>query len=252
MRKAQLSMSLKPIIGIILAIIVIIATFSLFFGIFKIFFGSSGVDQPTAVFFMNLETAIDGLSKSSENSCYIQGSIDKKYGFFFFDVRGEKQLVKKEGFWGGSVDYFERPLSCAGRSCACLCEVKKGEDACLSGKCFNINSFDFVWYPANIYNVGLSKNEYSNYELWWGDNKWGFPSTVDARVQTPPYWVQALILGSQQGEGTVWAGGAQSYILKKQDSKNLLIKRIPLENLDIEISNLEIDSKNIKPCSDIT
>ena len=178
MAKAQLIMGLKPITGLIMAIIVIIATIGFFYGLSGIFGG--GPDEETSSAFSRFMESVEIVAKADE-PCYFTGSWDIDFAIVGFD-KNEKEVIQE---CDRAAPVF-KPKSCVG-ACICLCDGGTGDvsgDDCKPEDCKPMTEFEEFKYPSH------------------GDDG----ATLGN-----------LIIYNKACGGTVWREGTNSYLLEKDE-----------------------------------
>ncbi|MBI5398109.1 hypothetical protein HZB03_01475 [Candidatus Woesearchaeota archaeon] len=147
-KKAQISMGVKPIIGGILAFMVIVATIGLFMGLMRIF--SPKANEGTVKGFSNIVEGAEALYSAKNtgseevNSCYILNAYtEPNFAIVGFNEDGVKSLTENKvckhgGFCieehcGAIDDDVDKPVKCGSGPCVCLCDAGKlgdldGED----------------------------------------------------------------------------------------------------------------------------
>jgi hypothetical protein len=133
-RKAQISMGIKPIIGSIIALMVILATVGLFIGLMNIF--SPKADEGTVSGFSQISEGVEALY-NPKNTDTLSCSILNLYGQPDWAVAGfnadgttsltEGEKCKRGGFCieehcGLVEDDVDKPLKCGSGACLCLCD----------------------------------------------------------------------------------------------------------------------------------
>lgn len=145
-KKAQISMGVQPIIGGILAFMVIVATVGLFMGLMRIF--SPKANEGTVKGFSNIVEGADALysvknaGSEAVNSCYILNAYtEPNFAIVGFNEDGVKSLTENEEnrackhgsfcieeHCGVVEDDVNKPVKCGSGPCICLCDVGKVGD----------------------------------------------------------------------------------------------------------------------------
>jgi len=232
-KKAQggIGLTTNEILGLILFVLVIFVVFAVFMNFLGIF--STKIDQQTASFFNQFLEGTNVLADSSQDACYIQGSMDSDWGLLMFDAA-------KPTLWQkcGGDEEVDKPSTCGGKrstakGCVCVCPVGGGgadDDDCSEKgtKCFKVDKFKAFKYPDH--------NAYDDDEFgWWTGMSSGWVGGIS--------WAEGHIYAKDCG-GSVWASGTSQYVLKKSGT-NLLIKRVPTAASGNKVS---LKSLNISSC----
>jgi hypothetical protein len=137
-RKSQVELSLQQVIGLVIAIIIVLASLGLFFGLMNIFVGppDSGSVRTLNIIMSSVEALHD--PHNTNTSCSIQAEyIEGDWSIVGFNTEGimsgtkssirNKRYPSKVGEDSiletcGDNDEIEKPPACGNGPCICLCE----------------------------------------------------------------------------------------------------------------------------------
>jgi hypothetical protein len=187
-RKAGIALSLKQIIGFVMAVAIILATVGLFIGLMNIFMGppEDGSVKTFEKAFAAIEALYDERNKNT--SCVLTASyLESDWAIVGFNADGikgadEDDLVCKMGGWcieemcGRVDDTLNKPKACGHGPCLCLCDGGNGDiddDDCTESKAickkFSPNiGFDVMYFV-----------EKDNTECQYSRNQYPVPGSSD-------------------------------------------------------------------------
>jgi len=170
-RKADITMSIKEIIGLVLAIGAILVLLALLFVGAQILL--SRPEQGTTESMKNLNSAMNTLLSIQNNAeCYIPLYIDPQYVVIGFDA-GDAKPIKTVG-----IDReIERPTECKRDPCICLCHVSAGylgAEACKK----NNGCYEYPSDKLNTLRTELDGEPASLILLGFGEGQSGVRNTL--------------------------------------------------------------------------
>ncbi|MBT7903495.1 hypothetical protein HN587_06550 [Candidatus Woesearchaeota archaeon] len=161
LKKAQVEMGIKPLIGLILAALIIVGTIGLFTGLLKIF--TKDADAGSSATLKKFHRSMEALANPSHEytSCgFMNYYVEADFAILGFNSEGvvsntEDDLFNGiEEYCGAAEDDNDKPLGkCGSKACLCLCDGGVGDisgDDCDSGTCLKLSASIsyFNFYPG--------------------------------------------------------------------------------------------------------
>ncbi|MBT3416568.1 hypothetical protein HON86_01375 [Candidatus Woesearchaeota archaeon] len=145
MSKAQLNMSIKSVVGLILGVIILLFLFNVGSSIFEFLFPD--VSQLTEKSLSAMSTTIDNM-QHGESSTFLFYMSNGHY-LVAFDM-GQNQ---KSGI-------FERPAACFGKSCLVICDEHNSPESCKNPELITTFEFDEINTIHSSKIVTVTQGEY--------------------------------------------------------------------------------------------